>query len=172
MRPCTNSQSLLSILDLAAEEAQRQGSVRVLGIHLKLGCLSGVVKEALLSAYDLAREGTPFEETRADHRRGSGCGALPELSGPRAVVSVQELCCAECGTPSPDVASGRDLELVAMEIHMSAEPRLIQVRQHILKQNDVVARALRQRVPRSRGLRSESGVEPGHRKDHVSGKAS
>ena len=28
---------------------------------------------------------------------------------------------------------------------MSAEPRLIQVRQHILKQNDVVARALRQR---------------------------
>ena len=53
----------MSILDLAEEESQKHGSARILGIHLKLGCLSGVVKEALLSAYQLAREQTPFEET-------------------------------------------------------------------------------------------------------------
>src|SRR5207248_1799499 len=47
----------LAILDLAAEEAGRRGG-RVVAVHLRLGPLSGVVKEALLSAYDLAREGT------------------------------------------------------------------------------------------------------------------
>ena len=49
----------LSILDFAAEEAERRGG-RVVAVHLRLGPLSGVVKEALLSAYELAREGTPL----------------------------------------------------------------------------------------------------------------
>ena len=106
----------MSILDLAAEESQRQGDVRVLEIHLKLGCLSGVVKEALLSAYQLAREGTPFEETQLVIEEVPVLVHCPSCRSTRAVVSVQEMCCAECGTPSPDVASGRDLELVAMEI--------------------------------------------------------
>jgi hydrogenase nickel incorporation protein HypA/HybF len=53
----------LSILDVATEEAARR-SGRVLAVHLKLGPLAGVVKEALLSAYDLAREGTPLGPSR------------------------------------------------------------------------------------------------------------
>jgi hydrogenase nickel incorporation protein HypA/HybF len=46
----------MSILDCAAEEAMRRGADEVVSVHLKLGPLSGVVREALLSAYDLARE--------------------------------------------------------------------------------------------------------------------
>ena len=106
----------LSILDVAAEEAERQGGVRVLGIHLKLGPLSGVVKEALLSAYELAREGTPFEESQLVIEDVPVLVHCPTCRTTRPVVSVQQLCCAECGTPSRDVVSGRDLEVVAMEI--------------------------------------------------------
>ncbi len=54
----------MSILDMAEEEAIRRGGVRVEAIHLKLGPLSGVAKEALLSAYDLARESTPLAACR------------------------------------------------------------------------------------------------------------
>ena len=54
----------LSILDVAAEEAERQGGGRVVAVHLKLGPLSGVVKEALLSAYELAREGSRLDRLR------------------------------------------------------------------------------------------------------------
>ncbi len=57
----------LSILDIAEEEAgDRVG--RVAAVHLKLGPLSGVVKEALLSAYDLAREGTALAQDGAGDR--------------------------------------------------------------------------------------------------------
>ena len=42
----------LSLLDQVAEEAERRGGVQVHAIHLRLGPLSGVVKEALLSAYN------------------------------------------------------------------------------------------------------------------------
>src|SRR5262245_55064045 len=106
----------MSILDLATEEAQKQGSVRVLGIHVRLGPLSGVVKEALLSAYELARESTAFEKAQLVIEDVPVLVHCPSCKTTRAVVSLQQLCCAECGAPSPDVVSGRELEIVAMEI--------------------------------------------------------
>jgi len=45
----------MSIVELAEEEAERRG-VRIDVVHLKLGALSVVVKEALLSCYEM-REG-------------------------------------------------------------------------------------------------------------------
>jgi hydrogenase nickel incorporation protein HypA/HybF len=53
----------MSIVELAEEEADRRG-VQVNAVHLKLGALSGVVKEALLSCYEMACEGTPLERSR------------------------------------------------------------------------------------------------------------
>jgi hydrogenase nickel incorporation protein HypA/HybF len=106
----------LSVLDLAAEVAERHGNARVLEIRLKLGPLSGVVKEALLSAYELARETTPFAEAKLLIEEVPVLVHCQTCRTTQAVVSVQELCCVACGTPSPDVVSGRELEVVAMEI--------------------------------------------------------
>ncbi len=106
----------LSILDVAAEEAERQGGGRVAVIHLRLGPLSGVVKDALVSAYELAREGSGLngadlviEEVPLVAR----CPACAEL---RTLASPAQLCCPACGSPTPDVVSGRELEVFALEI--------------------------------------------------------
>ncbi len=106
----------LSILDVAEAEAGRHGDVRVCGIHLKLGPLSGVVKEALLSAYELARESSPLQEAQLLIEEVALLAHCPVCQGTRAVVSVQELCCVECGSPTPQVVSGRELEIVALEL--------------------------------------------------------
>ena len=52
----------LALVEMAAEEAERHGA-RVVAVHLRLGPLSGVVKEALLSPMSW-RAGTPLEGTR------------------------------------------------------------------------------------------------------------
>ncbi len=106
----------MSILEMASEEAERRGGVRVLGIHLKLGPLSGVTKESLLSAYGLAREGDPLEEAELVIEEVPLVVYCPKCQEKRPAVSVQELCCAECGAFTADVVSGRELELVALEI--------------------------------------------------------
>ncbi len=106
----------LSILDLAEEEAARRGGVQVHGIHLRLGPLSGVVKEALLSAYEVAREGSPLAEAQLVIEETPLLAHCPTCRTTKAVVSVQQLCCAECGTPTPQLLSGRELEVVALEI--------------------------------------------------------
>jgi hydrogenase nickel incorporation protein HypA/HybF len=105
----------LSILDVAEEEAQRRG-VCVLGIHLKLGPLSGVVKEALLAAYELAREGSPLEGAQLVIEEVPVLAHCPTCQATREVVSIQEMCCADCGTPTTQVISGRELEIVALEV--------------------------------------------------------
>jgi hydrogenase nickel incorporation protein HypA/HybF len=48
----------LSIIDGVTEEAEQHGGGPVRSVHLRLGKLSGVVREALLFAYDQACEGT------------------------------------------------------------------------------------------------------------------
>ena len=50
----------LSIVEAAQEEAGRHGGAQVSAVHLKVGLLSGVVKEALLFSYTLACEETPL----------------------------------------------------------------------------------------------------------------
>lgn len=123
-------------------------------MHLEIGALSGVVPRALEAAYALACERTPLEGSRLVIREMpvivacGGCGR----EGP--VESVQLLTCASCGTPAGNIihdswkrASGRGVG----DAGVSPEPRLVEVRRNILKQNDVVARALRDRF-RSAGV--------------------
>ena len=105
----------LSILDLAAEEAERRGG-RVCAVHLKLGPLAGVVKEALRSAYDLAREGTPLAGAELVVEEVPLVAYCRACAAERTPASVQELCCPACGAPTPEIVGGRELEVVALEI--------------------------------------------------------
>ncbi|SRR5579871_3442472 len=105
----------LGILDVATEEAERRGG-RVTAVHLKLGPLAGVVKEALLSAYDLAREGTPLEQAALVVEEVPVVAYCAACATERKPASVQLLCCPVCGTPMPRVVCGRELEVFALEI--------------------------------------------------------
>ena len=106
----------LSILDVVEEEVERRGGPRVQAIHVKLGPLSGVVKEALLSAYELAREQTPFSESRLVFEDMPIVIFCSKCQAERPVHSVQWFCCAQCDTPATDVIHGRELELAALEL--------------------------------------------------------
>ncbi len=105
----------LSILDIATEEASCRAG-RVVAVHLRLGPLSGVVKEALVFAYDLAREGTPLAQARLVIQEVPLVAHCPACAADQALASVQELCCPRCGGPTAQVVSGRELEVVALEM--------------------------------------------------------
>jgi hydrogenase nickel incorporation protein HypA/HybF len=106
----------LSIVDLAAEEAERQGGARVVAVHLRLGPLAGVVPEALRSAYDLAREGSPVGAAELVIEEVPLVVYCPACAAERTPASAQLLCCPACGTPTPQVVRGREMELVALEV--------------------------------------------------------
>jgi hydrogenase nickel incorporation protein HypA/HybF len=106
----------MSIVDMAQEEAERHGGVQVQAVYLKLGRLAGVVKEALLSSYELACEATPLEGSRLLIEEIPVEVFCPKCEAPRLVDSIQWFCCPECGTPTANILRGKELEVVALEI--------------------------------------------------------
>jgi hydrogenase nickel incorporation protein HypA/HybF len=72
----------MSIVEVASEEAERQGGARVGAVHLKLGKLSGVVREALLFSWDLACDETPIAGAKL---------AIEECGGADLEVTALEL---------------------------------------------------------------------------------
>jgi hydrogenase nickel incorporation protein HypA/HybF len=106
----------MSLLDMVEEEAEARGGVRVLAVHLRLGPLSGVVKQALVSAYEIAREDSPMAETRLVIEDMPVVGYCPSCRAARAVVSPRDLRCIECGEATPELVGGRELEVNALEI--------------------------------------------------------
>jgi hydrogenase nickel incorporation protein HypA/HybF len=106
----------LSILDVVEEECERRGNAPVAAVHLKLGPLSGVVKEPLLAAFELAREGTPLQSCELVIEEVPIVVHCPACGVERTVISMQQMCCPICATPTPDVIRGRELEVTAMEL--------------------------------------------------------
>jgi len=107
----------LCILDAAAEQSQLRGGVRIGAVHVKVGPLSGVIKEALGPAFELAREGTDLADCRLVIEEVPVVIRCAACQADRAVPSVQEMCCPVCGNPPAEILSGREMDITAMEIY-------------------------------------------------------
>lgn len=105
----------MSILDMTGEEARRRG-VAVTAVHLRLGPLSGVSPEALRSAFELARENSDTPRADLVIEEAPLLISCPACGAGRAAVSASELRCVDCGSPAREIVSGRELEVVALEI--------------------------------------------------------
>jgi hydrogenase nickel incorporation protein HypA/HybF len=107
---------VLSILEVAKEEAERQKAIQVQAIYLRLGLLSGVVKEALLFSYELACEGTIFEGSQLIIEELPILVYCSSCQQQGILASIQNFSCPFCDTPTYDILQGRELEVVGLEI--------------------------------------------------------
>jgi len=105
----------VSIVEMAQEEAEQRG-VRVMAIHLKLGPLSGVVKEALAGSFEIAAAGTPLAGARLVITETPVAVFCPRCRSRRPLRSVQSFRCPECETAAPEVLEGEELEVTALEV--------------------------------------------------------
>jgi len=105
----------ISIVDTALEEAERRG-VRVSAVHLRLGALAGVVKDALLFSYDMACQDTPLQGSRLVVEDLPVIVFCPNCQERRALASVQFFACPVCGTATGDILQGKELEVFALEV--------------------------------------------------------
>ena len=106
----------LSIIEGVEEELGRRPGSQVAAVHLKLGPLSGVVKDALLFSYELACEGSTLHGSKLEIEEVPVVIYCPECKGEQPAASIQRLCCSVCGTPSADVRRGTELEVCALEL--------------------------------------------------------
>lgn len=110
----------MGIVEAATEEAQRRG-VQVSAVHLRLGALSGVVKDALLFSYEVACQDTPIAGSKLLVEDVPIVIFCEKCNGEKTLSSLQSFACPECGTPTMNIIHGKELEVFALEVEDEEE---------------------------------------------------
>jgi hydrogenase nickel incorporation protein HypA/HybF len=106
----------LSILEMAEDEMQARGARKLIAVHVKLGALSGVVRDALVSSYQAASEHSPLAGSHLIIEEIPVLLDCPVCGPGKRAQSLQWLCCENCGTPAREIVQGRELLVSALEV--------------------------------------------------------
>ena len=112
----------MGIVEAATEEAQRRG-VQVSAVHLRLGALSGVVKDALLFSYEVACEDTPLAGSKLIVEDVPVVVLCPKCKDNKTLISLQSFTCPDCGAPTMNIVRGKELEVFALEVEDEEIPK-------------------------------------------------
>jgi hydrogenase nickel incorporation protein HypA/HybF len=106
----------LSLLEGVVERAESEGIERVTGVNVRVGAFSGIARDALLFSWDLATADT------------IAAGSALRIEDVALVVFCERcraqseplpdtgFACRACGMPATQIVSGRELQVVGMEV--------------------------------------------------------
>ncbi len=104
-----------SLVELVDDYAAQHGNRKVRRIHVRLGVLSAMTR-ALYFCFSSASRGSLCEEAVLEIEevpltvRCAGCRAVKQPSG------RYNFRCPDCGLPTPDIVSGREMQLATIEL--------------------------------------------------------
>jgi hydrogenase nickel incorporation protein HypA/HybF len=106
----------MSIVDGALEELAHQGASEATCLHLRIGRLSGVDKDALLFSYEIACQDTALAGSKLVIDDIDVIIHCPACRAERPIKAFPVLTCAQCGAFAESVVHGEELEISGMEI--------------------------------------------------------
>ena len=105
-----------SAVAMATEAARARGASHVHVIRMRIGALTGVVKESLEFAFELACQGSMAEGASLEIESIAATGWCASCQAEFAGAADSFWCCPRCQTPSVQLRHGRELELAAIEV--------------------------------------------------------
>jgi hydrogenase nickel incorporation protein HypA/HybF len=108
---------IAGLFEILEEKAREQGASRVTAVTIRVGRLSGVVPDLLVSAFDAYKKGTLAEEARLEIEtapfdfRCRACGGGDVRDDP--VVA-----CAACASNDVELRGGMDIVVERIEIEI------------------------------------------------------
>ena len=108
-----------SLVELVSDHAAREGADRVRTVHIRLGELSGF-RRALYFCFERVARGTACEGARLlieDVPLTVHCDYCDDVKRPGARYNFR---CPTCGRPTPQVVTGREMQVTAVELDIPA----------------------------------------------------
>jgi hydrogenase nickel incorporation protein HypA/HybF len=105
----------ISIVECVTEESESKGGLVIKAVHLSLGMLAGVDKQALQFCYKAACDGTCLEGSELVIETVAVLVYCPVCRLERTPKSILQLACAHCTSPTK-IVRGYELEVAALEI--------------------------------------------------------
>lgn len=104
-----------SLVEIASEAACQANAKRVDAVTLRLGMLSGVVKDALLFSYDIATADTLLAGSRLKIEELPVVVYCPACDKQSTLAGVQRFRCSQCDQPTAQIIQGKEMEIVSLE---------------------------------------------------------
>jgi len=104
-----------SLVDLASDYARVNGAQRVAAVTVRLGVLCGISR-ALYFCFEPAARGTPCEGASLTIVEGPLSVLCTHCGEPKTPRAPRNLRCPDCGRSTPKVLTGREMELISIEI--------------------------------------------------------
>lgn len=104
-----------SLVELASSHAAQHGSRPIIRVTIRLGVLCGIAR-SLYFCFKPAARGTPCEDADLSIMEVPlrvHCDVCQQIKTPRALYNFR---CPDCGHPTPKVITGREMELVSIEL--------------------------------------------------------
>lgn len=100
-----------SIVEACAKEA---AGARVARVAVEIGCLSGVLPDAVRFCYEVCCQGTPLEGSVLDVQSVAACGRCRACGAEMELHDWLALC--DCGSADIECSGGDALQIKYMEI--------------------------------------------------------
>ena len=105
----------IGIVEAVTAEAEARGLGAISRVHVRVGALAGVEREALEFSFAPASEGTAAAGATLVIEEVPILVACASCGSKKQPKSLQELACPGCGSTAVEVVQGRELELCAFE---------------------------------------------------------
>lgn len=106
----------VSLVEELSERAAAENVDKITTVHVRIGAMAGVVKDALHFAWDLATEGTVVQGARLLIEDVPLVVFCPRCDAPKTIAGPPVLACPDCAAPTPTIVRGRELQLISMEV--------------------------------------------------------
>ena len=106
----------ISLLDIAEQYCKKEGYKGIESIVVKIGKDSGVMPEALLFAFDAVKLGTLAQNAHLTIKEIPVSGFCSSCKNSFTVEEAFILCCPKCGDTSFRLDSGRELDIVELDV--------------------------------------------------------
>jgi hydrogenase nickel incorporation protein HypA/HybF len=106
----------LSLLETVSGHCAKSGYAKIDSVNVKIGRASGIMPDALIFAFDALKAGSPAGEAVLNIEEIPVSG---HCDGCSSVFSVEEdyvLSCPLCGGSQFRITSGRELDIIDMEV--------------------------------------------------------
>jgi hydrogenase nickel incorporation protein HypA/HybF len=106
-----------SLISLASEHARQNGATKVTKINVRLGVLCGIAR-SLYFCFAPAARGTCCDGAELNIYEVPlkvYCAACDCIVPSRTIFSLR---CARCAGPAPKVVSGREMDLISIELEL------------------------------------------------------
>lgn len=105
-----------ALIEQANACAAAQGAARVLTLNLRIGRLSGIAQQALLFSFELVAEDTLCAGARLAIEEVPIRVMCPQCKEAKVLSESYCFICPDCQSPTAELLSGQELELVSIEI--------------------------------------------------------